>query len=102
VGQTGPYKLTFEHAAFKNSARELQRPCRYGRRCCGGYFAWDLSRPSEEGDDRQNQKDHKKNFRDPGGGPGDSTKTEDGSNQCDNQENNGVVEHGKLRVEGES
>ena len=50
-----------------------------------------LSRSSEEGDDRQNQKDNKKDFRDPGGGPGNSTKAEESSNQGDDEENNGVV-----------
>jgi hypothetical protein len=47
----------------------------------------------DEGDDRQDKENNKKDFRDPCSGASNSTKTEKGSDQRDDQENNGVVEH---------
>ena len=53
----------------------------------------ELSRSSDERNDRQNQKDHKKDFRDPGGGSGNPAKAEEGSNEGDDEKNNGVLKH---------
>jgi len=62
----------------------------------------ELSWSPDEGNNRQDKEDHETDFGDPCSGASNSTKTEDGSNQRDDQENNGVVEHiEELRVEGD-
>ena len=53
----------------------------------------ELSRSPDERDDRQNQKDNKKDFRDPGSGSGNPAKAEESSNEGDDEKNNGVLKH---------
>ena len=101
MGQSGRYKLTFEHRVFKNLS-----PCRGDLFIADGYCGADpyskeaaneclrdLSRPPEERDDRQDQKNNETDFRDPRGGSSNPAKAEKSSNEGDNEKNNGVVKH---------
>jgi hypothetical protein len=57
-------------------------------------------RPSEERDEGKNQEHDEAYLGNPGCGTRDDTKSENSSDYCDNQKNNGVMKHDDLRLFG--